>query len=551
MKSRFFARLSIRWKLQFAFFAVTMATTLYNRFLESQDLHDLVSLARQHGVAPDTLVILQQHYHSVMTSAIWESSIEFVVQFLLIALLATVMVRPIFGLIASLKSVEKGDFTHAVTVTHEDEFGQLQRQFNNMLERLNRLFGSVHDSSVHMGQSAYQIAAVAREIEQISLAEEQRARDVASATDELHRMLESVGEISNKTLEKALETETRGREGVASVQSTIDQMRGIGDGVSQAAREVGILQETGETIQTIVGTIHNISEQTNLLALNAAIEAARAGESGRGFAVVADEVRALASRTGRSAEEVSQIVTELTGRVSAVATVMNQVVGLVEDNRGTTANTLHIIEAMGEDISATADLNGQIRSASEAQIQGLNSLQHTLEGLFETLKDNALKIANTANIGDAMFSLTNTLQGQLTGMQYRQIAAQEDATVPAGAERRQDNRISGHLLVSLQSGGQQFEGLSQDISHSGMRMLMKGRLEKGAKVSLSVRLPTESMTDFDHSESATLAGEVMWRREQGERFLYGLRFDDVSPVQKRRIAHCLRFFDRRGVTSEH
>lgn len=557
MKSRALSRLSIRWKLQFAFFAVTMATTLYNRFLESQDLQALLDLAKQHQVAPDTLAILQQHYHSVMSNAVWESGIEFVIQFLLIALLAALLVRPILGLITSLKAVEKGDFTHAVTVTQEDEIGQLQQQFNNMLDRLNRLISSIHDSSVHMGQSAYQIASVAREIEEISRAEEHRAQEVSSATDALHHMLESVGDISNKTLEKALETEARGREGVTSVQTTIDQMRGIGDGVGRAAREVGELQETGDTIKAIVGTIHNISEQTNLLALNAAIEAARAGESGRGFAVVADEVRALASRTGQSAEEVSQIVTELTQRVSAVAAVMTQVVGQVEDNREKTANTLHIIEAMGDDISATAELNRQIRTASSEQLAGLDSLQATLEGLFDTLKDNALKIGNTANIGDALFELTNRLQGQLTGMRYRQVEISEETHQP-GTERRQDSRVSGHLLVSLQSEGRQFEGLSKDISQSGMQMLMKGQLEKGVKVTLSIRLPSDSRnlgqsksSSFGQGESASLTAEVVWRREQGERFLYGLRFSNVSPAQKQRIERCLRFFDRRGDTSSH
>ena len=60
--------------------------------------------------------------------------------------------------------------------------------------------------------------------------------------------------------------------------------------IHASSQEVAELASKTDEIHRVVGVIREIAEQTNLLALNAAIEAARAGDSGRGFAVVADGI---------------------------------------------------------------------------------------------------------------------------------------------------------------------------------------------------------------------------------------------------------------------
>lgn len=538
---RWFSRLSIRWKLQIEFFAVTMATTLYNRFLESRDLKGMIGVAHRGGADPTLVQSMQHYYHGILSSAVWESGVEFIIQFLLIAVLASFMVRPLLALVRSLRAVEKGDFSHRVSVTAHDEVGLLQRRFNQMLGRLNQLFASVHESSTHMGQSAYQVAAVAREIEQVTQAEEKRSQEVSHATERLLEISRHVLEISGSTLEKARETEARGRDGVASVQRTLEQLESIDQSVGKASQESSELQSAADTIQHIVQTIRDISEQTNLLALNAAIEAARAGESGRGFAVVADEVRALAARTGGSAEEVSSILQTLGDRIGAMAAVMTQVETEMAANREQSNTTIEIIESMGRDISETTHLNQEISTAAKEQLEQLNQVRETLDILFDTLGSNALKIGNTANIGDALFELTNRLQEQLTGIDYR--APEKEHTLPPdGEERRGASRVQGHLLVSVKRGDDHFEGLTKDISLSGMKLLLKAQLEKGDRVQLAVRLPSRDRSDFSQHESFTVDGEVIWCQQETERFQYGIHFGSGARSANRYLQQCLDFF---------
>ena len=536
------SRLGLRWKLQIVFFAITMAITIYNRLVERGDLLSMLALAESQGVAQTTMRVLVARYDEIMTSAIIGSCIEFVIQFMLIALLANVLVRPLNGLLKSLRSVEAGDLTKSVDVTSEDEIGQLQTQFNSMLDRLNGLFSSIDDSSLHMGQSAYQIAAVSKEIETITKAQESRSAEVSEATRMLFEASEQVRDLSGNTLEKALQTEARGVEGISSVQETINRMRLIGEGISNASSEVNELKVAVATIGQIVAAIRSISEQTNLLALNAAIEAARAGESGRGFAVVADEVRALAGRAGHSAEEVSRIVGDLTERVGSVAQVMDGVVSDMEVNRESSERTIHIIKDMGVDLSETSDLNQRISQASSVQLNGLEQVNATLAALFEMLQDNARKIGNTANIGEALFTLNTKLQSQLTGMKYRKPEEAVKKSPSATEERRNNGRVPGHLLVTVKAGDARFEGLTQDLSMTGIKLLIKNRFEQGQKVDMRIRLPSKDVNDFTHQASCSISGHIVWRKDDSGRYQYGIHFVDQMASEQAKLIECVAFF---------
>lgn len=58
------------------------------------------------------------------------------------------------------------------------------------------------------------------------------------------------------------------------------------------------IHSSSDEIGKIIKTIGDIAFQTNIPALNAAAEAARVGDAGKRFAGVADDVRNLASKPG-------------------------------------------------------------------------------------------------------------------------------------------------------------------------------------------------------------------------------------------------------------
>jgi len=93
-----FLALSIRWKLQLGFFTVTMITTVYNRILAAHELGAMVEIARSNGVAAEVVRQLEENHSAYIFNSFWESGIEFVLQFFVIGLVASLFVKPILNL---------------------------------------------------------------------------------------------------------------------------------------------------------------------------------------------------------------------------------------------------------------------------------------------------------------------------------------------------------------------------------------------------------------------------------------------------------------------
>ena len=159
-----FLSLSIRWKLQLGFFMVTMITTVYNRILAAHELGNMVEIARNNNVASTVIQQLEENHSAYIFNSFWESGLEFVLQFFVIGMVASLFVKPILNLCQSLQAVEKGDLTQGVDISSRDELGVLEQNFNGVLKSLNHIMREVDSSGREMEQSAYQIAKISHEI---------------------------------------------------------------------------------------------------------------------------------------------------------------------------------------------------------------------------------------------------------------------------------------------------------------------------------------------------------------------------------------------------
>lgn len=486
---------------------------------------------------------LQSQYEALFWQAIgWD--VGFVLLTIAVGFgLAASLVKPLEGLRNGLARAVRGDLTRDVTVRSQDEIGQMAQHFNRMLQVINRLLTSIRECSVHMGQSANQIAAVAHEIERISAAEAVRSEEVSDATGHLHQISEEVMAVASRTREEAQLSEKSSAEGIRLMQDVMEQLNGMTGEIRQAASRVSALQGSVETINAALANITGIADQTNLLALNAAIEAARAGEQGRGFAVVADEVRSLSVRTANSAQEVATIIGQLNRNVADSCQVMNRLVEDVQTNQQKTERARHLLADLETHVSGFVGQSGDIYNSITRQLNQFSALETTLACLFETLRKNGTKIGNTSNISEALAGLTRRLDREISGIQFE--AVKEEKSLSSSAERRDTPRQEGTLLVTLHQGQTVAEGLSQDISLSGINILVKYRYEQGDTVELSIRPPNKDFQRYADDPSVRIKARVMWRKEEGEaRFRYGMRFLAPSSSELSYIRQCCEFYEQ-------
>jgi len=530
---------SIRWKLQFGFFAVTMLTTLFNRWLATVELQEMIDIARQPEVPAEILAALEDKRNAFIFNSYWESAIELSLLFLIIGIVASLFVRPLREMGQALKAADEGDLTTEVTMRSFDEIGDLEEGFNSMLRHLNDVIRNVDQSGKEMAQYAFQISSISHRIAEAGHEEQHRSEEVANVTDGLLGISEEVHGISTKTIECVQKTAVMAQKGIDSVACNVSVMEKTAGDVHQAQADFHELVQTTERIGTITTTISSIAAKTNLLALNAAIEAARAGEQGRGFAVVAEEVRDLANNTTESVAEISEIIGVLTNRITLAAQTMNAIVEKVEQSQVSVAQISQMFESMVSDITRIAGGNQKIADASGDQLGQINTLKVSLQQLFSAMDENADKAENTANIGDALYTITERLDDLLSSFQYKHevIARSKEQ------DKRQTPRLEQKLVVKVTQGDQVIDGLCNDISVTGIQLLLPTSLESiDNQLGIEVHLPYDNMSDYHSQTPLKVIGKISWDKHVGEISKYGVEFVQLSHSQIQQIENSFQYF---------
>jgi len=513
-----FLKLSIRWKLQLGFFVVTMVTTVYNRILASYELQSMIDIAQAGGASSTIIQALQENRAAYHFNSVWESGLEFSLQFFLIGLVAKSFIKPILALCDAMSAIEKGDLTKKVEITALDEIGTLQRISSNVVTKLSGILSNIEINGKQMEQSAFQISTIAKNIAGVSQTETSRSAEVVSATQNLTHIANKVKSSADIAATKTRQVEQSAREGVGAVQRNIAELESATNQVSQASAEVAELEEAAEKITHIIVAIRDISGQTNLLALNAAIEAARAGEQGRGFAVVADEVRKLAERTNVSALEVDQIVGEITEKVKHLSEAMAAVVDRVNRSQEVASETASAMEEMASGVSDAALSNDDISRESGSQVTQLGQLEGSLNRLFDTLKESSTKVEATAVISGDLHKVTAGLN---------EIMCLE----------------KGLLAIIKDDKGNEQDSLTEDLSMTGAQIVLQQPLPEKSKIKISLYLPHADLNEYQNQKVIALDAQVRWQRQDGERLLCGIEFVKITTTERQYLETVFTYYN--------
>lgn len=538
--TRWFSSLSIRWKLQFSFFLVTVVTIVFVRWGGYQELVQLIDIAKNNGVATDVIVQLDVRLSAYVTTAVWQSALELAILFFVIAILARRFVAPIKSLCTAAKNIEQGDLTQKVETTAEDEIGTLARSFNAMLSGLTEIVRSIDTNSSQMAQSAYQVASIAHEVGKVSKSENEAAEGMTQDAAALIEVAESVQQMAQEAIERSSAANQGAQEGMKYVGDNVARMEDTVTDVTRAFDQVNELKEAAQQIYDIIGTIRAIADQTNLLALNAAIEAARAGDSGRGFAVVADEVRDLATRTTESTSKITDIINQVNEQVGQVAESMASVVERVNGSQVAARETGELIGRIAEDISITAESNQRIDEVSKTQLNQLQMLQVRLAGMHESVQSTAIKVETTASVGDDLYHVTEDLRKVLSQFTFEHA----DSAVKASNDKRAAPRLSHQLRVRFWQGDLHSESICNDLSLSGMKLRLQEKLAKNGPVDLEIFLPYDDLAQYEAQRPVAVRAEVVWQRLEEGKLQCGLKFIEMTAERKTGLNRCFAYFNQ-------
>ncbi len=360
--------------------------------------------------------------------------------------LAISFTKPIIAVNESIDALSNGEFVKLENRglnKRKDEFGDIVRNINGLIDKLTSIVGNIKDASVTVSTQAGDLSETSIQISHTTREMSNAVSDIAQGANNqagtVERASGNVGVLSD-----AIQTVADNAEGLASEakdmdeasQSSAEALRQLAGNMTAMESSVtditDTMKATNAAVQNVnekVDGITSIASQTNLLALNASIEAARAGEAGKGFAVVAEEIGQLATQSATTAAEIreemetllrqAQAAIEKTNEVSEIRTNVNAVLEDTVDkinelikNVQETVEGVETISRLTEDCDASkgqiVDAMQTLSSTSEenaAATEQTSASMHQLDATISILTESAQSLNQVAEklAGDLSF----------------------------------------------------------------------------------------------------------------------------------------------------
>lgn len=317
-------------------------------------------------------------------------AIAFILAMLVIAVLvwlAIGILRPIRDLAATMtKAAKENDLTLRMTIDTQDEIGETNQAFNNMLETFQASIAQVNSSSAQIAIASEQMSAVTLRSTQAMQDQQSQTGQLATGMSRMIASVHAVSKSADEAVNGAAQVRAESDTGHKVVNSTTKTIKSLSESISRASTAIQKVEGDSEQVGTVLEVIRGVAEQTNLLALNAAIEAARAGEHGRGFAVVADEVRTLASRTQEATEEIQHMIESLQVGASEAVKLMGESREFSQSGVEQTLKVGEVLTSIISGVSSIHEMNNQISNAAKEQ-----------EGVSEEINRNVVSINEIAS----------------------------------------------------------------------------------------------------------------------------------------------------------
>ncbi|QDE30236.1 methyl-accepting chemotaxis protein [Shewanella polaris] len=313
----------------------------------------------------------------------------------------------------ALNVLASGDLTHKLDDTGHDEFAELAKNCNRLVDSLRSLIIGIVDRSNQLAAAAEETSAITSQTT-IGIQEQKSQVDqVAAATTELSSSAQQVSMSADQALNEIKQADEETQHMRALAEESKNTILALAEEVAKAGVVINKVHSDSASIGSILDVIRGIADQTNLLALNAAIEAARAGEQGRGFAVVADEVRNLASRTQHSTSEIQQMIEVLQlGAQEAVAVMelgRTQADSCVEKNEQSNV----ALETISKSVHRAFDSGNHIANAAQEQNIVSQQVSEKLEHIASISEETSTGADQTAQSSHQVAKLAEELQASV------------------------------------------------------------------------------------------------------------------------------------------
>ncbi|MCP4134877.1 MAG: methyl-accepting chemotaxis protein [bacterium] len=377
----------------------------------------------------------------VWTTLFLATVIGIIVIILLIQIIKSLIIKPVDEIKSLAKTIGTGDLSVEVTVTSNDEIGDMMRSFREMLDSFRNIGGVLIDYVSKLSTASDEMATISNRMSTLSQGQAASMEQTSASLEETLASMEQITDKAGNQFKNIDENDERMAKMTEESRASYDEALSVAGRMTRTSKEAANgerdlnrmvsemknIKESTSEIADIIQIISDISEQVNLLSLNAAIEAARAGDHGRGFAVVADEISKLADQTATSAKTITQLVSEGNTRVDDGTDIVNRTAitfkEIIEsiENASTSmtkfsetlqllSNTSFGAKEKNEGIKLLAN---EISTATYEQMTTNKEMSSTIEKVNEGSQEIVSYAESILSVSEEIKSISNELREQL------------------------------------------------------------------------------------------------------------------------------------------
>lgn len=315
-----------------------------------------------------------------------------------------------------------GDLTRRVVINSEDVIGDLGKNFNRFIEKVQNVIRIIID---HVGQvtvSARHITTYAQKISHETVSVSGSVSKMTTLTVQSNEnvvMISEATEMISKSVSHISNSIQKFNESIEDVLTTCrKEIEIVAQADSQMKSGESVMKQLGgsaESISSIVHFINEIASNIDLLALNAAIEAARVGSMGKGFAVVADEIKRLAGRTSQATHDIAGHVHQIQDIAKSAIQLMDEISRLFVDVNSLSHEIVRAVEIQNATSEEIADQIHQVSGSVDSVTENVVDTSRTLDVANTTMVEvNRVLTSTNTNVKEMESSAGNLLRSSET-----------------------------------------------------------------------------------------------------------------------------------------
>jgi methyl-accepting chemotaxis protein len=328
--------------------------------------------------------------------------------------------KPILKLGDAMRDIAEGegDLTQRLSITQNNEIGQLVEHFNRFMNKLQSSMSAVGQVASQAHQTATDLD-TSFDISRKLVSEQTLEIDsIATAVTESTAATQDIAENAQATSTAADNAHKDIQKSQVYMESTAKLIQELDSTFQQTLRSMTTLKSDVDAVAEITTIMRGIAEQGEQLARNVAAEAAQTGEKQNGVASIADEVHALAERTREGTQEISAKIDCLISSSEAGAKLFSSGSQASREGVETVGQALGSLRSVNDLIGQINDMSTHIASAVKEQSKVTQELDQNIQRLSVLAQESNSQLDQAGSCNRSLNEQTDSLTSHLEGFKW-------------------------------------------------------------------------------------------------------------------------------------